>query len=188
MVTKKSIRKYLQQLKIKELHELAKKKGIKIPPKWKKSQIVELLELNVSQSELKKLFPKAETPTKRYIKGLEFEQKVKEWFEKKGYKCKTREKKKTRDGIIAEFDIIGWKKEKGFFGEKKEWIFVECKNVDEVTPSEWHKFLGKYESFRKKHKDEKVMGWLCTTGLFHPNVEKEKAQYKTITLKRFSKL
>jgi len=187
MVTRKSkIKKELEQLKPKELIKLAKIRNIKIPPKWKKSLMIELLELNVSRSDIKKLFPKADTPYEALIKGQKFEQKVKEWFEKKGYKCTARKKKKSRDGIIAEFDIIGSKVITGFLRDRKEWIFVECKNIEKVTPTEWHKFLGKYTTFRKKHKDEKVTGWLCTTGTFHENVKREKSQYKNIKLKRFS--
>jgi bacillopeptidase F (M6 metalloprotease family) len=173
------IKKLLMQLRIDELYDLAKERNFKLPEKWKKSEIIDFLSHNITEKEIDQILrKKKEIPQ---LKGSKLEKKVMEKFSEEGFTVRSNVRMKG----FAEFDIIGWK-DVGFLRKRREWIFVECKNKDRVTPEDWKKFLGNFMTFKKKEEidDEDMTAYLITTGLFHPEIKKESKKYPNVIIKR----
>ena len=182
-----SVRNQLNQLKTKELLELARYKKIKLPKTLKPYKIRQILALNVSQKDIQAI---VKTPLKsktkegkgyeRKIKGDKLEKKVSAMFKRKGFDCKTNVRIKG-----AEFDVTGIKK--GGFFEDDKWIFVECKNTSKVVPSDFKNFIGNFNLFMKKKriKEEKnITGYLYTTGIFIKDVTSQARKFPNIKLRR----
>jgi len=182
-----TIKKYLSQLKKKELLNLAKKKKLRnIPEKWSKAKIVDALTLYVTVSDVTKLVSKKSKAKTAEGKGYEarergakLERKIANQLRNRGYKCKTNVRTKG-----AEFDIIA-KKEGGWLSSD-QWIFGECKNKPKVVPSDFKKFIGNFGIFCRKRKldEEEVEGILYTTGLFDPLAKTQAREFPNIKLKR----
>ena len=182
-----TVKKYLSQLKKKELLNLAKKKRLRnIPEKWSKAKIVDALTLYVTVSDVTEMVSKKSKAKTAEGKGYEarergakLERKIANQLRNRGYKCKTNVRIKG-----AEFDIIA-KKEGGWFSSD-EWIFAECKNKPKVVPSDFKKFLGNFRIFCRKRKldEEEVDGILYTTGLFDPLVKTQAREFPNVKLKR----
>ena len=186
--TKKGL---IQQLSVKELRELLNKRGLKAPSSWKKRELGEFVNLNFSRKDIEssvKIGTKAiSKEAKGYasqLKGIKLEDKILKTFTRQGYTCE--KNVRTKRGVRAEFDVTGYKDEEGFWETKRKWVFAECKNKSKVIPSDWKKFLGNFNTFkrRKKIEDENITGYLYTTGLFDPGIRKEARLYPNIQLKR----
>lgn len=181
------VTKLLSQLSRRELLDLSRKKGLRIPELWSKKKIVETLSVYVKESDVIEVVSqrsKAKTAEGRgyeaKMRGEKLERKVASMLEAEGYECKTNVRIPG-----AEFDVIGFKRE-GLVFKKDKWIFVECKNIPKVVPADFKKFLGNFEIFcRKKGLDkEETEGILYTTGVFDPLVKKEAKEFPNIRLKR----
>ena len=182
-----TVKKYLSQLKKKELLNLAKKRKLRnIPEKWSKAKIVDSLSLYVTVSDVTGMVStksRAKTAEgKGYEareRGAKLEQKIADQLRNRGYKCKTNVR---TEG--AEFDVIAMK-EGGWFSSD-EWIFAECKNKPKVVPLDFKKFLGNFRIFCKKRRldEEEVEGIVYTTGIFDPLVKTQAREFPNIKLKR----
>lgn len=184
LLTKKE--RLLNQLSGKELLQLAEAKGYKVPNSWKKHELVEFLNLNLTSDETKSLVkqvsrkktedaPEDETQGK----GRTLEETVLGIFTKQGYISTI-----TSQAPSGEFEIIGEKKRRWF--SKKIYLFVECKNQTILKLADFEKFLGKFSSFkqRKNIADDQITGWLYTTGLFELKVRREARSFSNVKLRR----
>lgn len=186
--TKKEL---IKQLSIKELKELINNKGLKVPGNWKKKELGEFCVINCTKREIESIVKtktRGKTPGERgfeaQLKGRKLEDRILKIFTKQGYTCE--KNVKTKRGVRAEFDVTGYKDEESFWTTTRKWIFVECKNKAKVIPSDWKKFLGNFNTFKKRKKveDENIAGYLYTTGLFDSGVRKEARLYPNIKLRR----
>lgn len=199
----------LKQLDKDELLNLARKKGVKIPESWTKPKIVDTLSTITSQKEVLEMLSKTKRKEiieeeirlkRRTIRDIEHERKLRQkiigyeatlkggYFEKKvhsrfarqGFTCELNVRSKG-----MEFDILGYKDEGTIF-KKRRWVFIECKNKPKVTMEDFKKFIGNFSMFKQKHqvKDEDVMGYLATSGIFDPLVKSSTRGYTNIKLMR----
>ena len=179
-------RNKLKQLSIKELIELARKadKKLIIPEGLKKSEIIKILEKNVTNKDIDKYLK--EKRTERGLRanydGKTYESQIMTYFSKKGYKCRLNFKKKGK----YEIDIVGEKEEKKLFSRKKRWILVECKNRN-VNSEDLRKFVGTYMAFKNRHKEDEVEGWFVYSGIADSKMKSLVKSYEGITLKRIPK-
>ena len=166
--------------------KLAKKKKAKIPPKWTKSKIVDILSTFVSKKDVDAfLSPNTRAKTmeargyESRLKGDKLEKKVLVMFSRRGYECRVNVRTKG-----AEFDVVG-RKDGGWFSDD-EYVFIECKNKPKVIPADLKKFIGNMNIFmkRKKLDKEDVTGYLVTTGVFDPTVKSQARRFDNIKLKR----
>lgn len=175
-----TVRKYLRQLRKGELLELAKRKRVRMPKTWRKSKMVDTLwAAKTSQRDVLHLVSRSGTPRE---KGAELEKKVTAYFSRLGYKLDTNIRVEG-----AEFDVVGWKEVGSWWhGQWQEWVFAECKNKPKVIPQEFHKFIGKFSSFKKRKNltNEYITAYLITTGVFDPVVKSENRRYSNVKLKR----
>ncbi len=176
----------LSQLGGKELLQLADAKGYKVPSSWNKHELVEFLSLNVMTGEIESLIQRASRTKKEQAvraegqgKGRTLEEAVLRIFTKQGYICTL--KSRVPDG---EFEVIGEKK-RGWFS-KKVYLFVECKNQAEVRLADFEQFLVNFSSFkqRKKIADDRITGWLYTTGLCKLEVRRRARQLSNVKLRQ----
>lgn len=173
-----TVRSYLRQLKQTELLQLAKSKHAKIPKRASKPDLVKILAPFVSQKEVLQMFRKpGETGLKGQLSGSNFERKALSVFKRMGYSCQLNVHIKG-----SEFDVVG-DKGGGWFSSK-EWILAECKNKPKVFLNDFMKFVGKLETFKRKHSNDEVHGYFVASGVFDPNVKAAKREHPGIQLKR----
>lgn len=98
--------------------------------------------------------PKASPP------GLFYETLVSNWLESEGYRTRIRQRSKK----LGEVDIVA---QKGTL--RKKILFVECKDKETVSLSDFHKFVLKFSKF--KAEQSKARGWLVFSGELHPDVK-----------------
>jgi hypothetical protein len=172
----------LRQLKPAELQKLARK--YKFNPtevdRQGKPELVNALALVAKQQDITELLSKhGRVGMAAAMDGSNFEKKVLNFLSGQGYKCDINDRKVPG----MEFDVIG-KKESYWSGTK--WIIAECKNKPKVTMQDFDKFLGKYHHLIKTRKmdPEYTEGYLVTTGVFEPLVQRSARAHKLITLKR----
>ncbi len=172
-----SVSSYLKQLKRSELEHLAKTKHAKIRGNPSKGELVKILSPFVSQKEVLNMFRKpGDTGLKGLISGEHFERKAMSFFKGKGFSCRL-------DVHIqgSEFDIVGDRKK---LLRQREWILAECKNKPKVFLNDFMKFVGKLETFKRKHAEDKVHGFFVASGVFDSSVKSVKRTHPEIQLKR----
>lgn len=180
--------RYLRQLTIDELRQLAKSKSLSLPDSFKKKQLVDFLALNVTKKDIDDFIkPKTKAKTaeglgfEAQLKGKRLEDKVAAIFTRKGFSC-------TKNIRVpgAEFDVVGQKKV-GWFSHD-QWIFVECKNKSKVIPQDFKKFLGNFNLYKSRQKidDTDIVGYLYTTGVFDPEVKSQARLINNVQLRRIN--
>lgn len=175
-----SVKSYLKQLKQPELVRLAKNKGANISEKMEKPDLIKILTPFVSQRDVTEMFRKpGETGLRGVLSGEHFERKVLTLFKRMGFSCHLDQHIKG-----SEFDIVGDKKEEGFWSTTTEWLLAECKNKPKVLLNDFMKFVGKFETFKRRHSEDKVLGFFVTSGVFDPSVKSAKRNHPEIQLKR----
>jgi len=107
------------------------------------------------------------------IRGMRFEMKMLNFFEKAGFKCRIRDE----DRRIGECDITG-KKEGGWFSNDTH-LLAECKDKEHVTLQEALKFQAKFNLFARRHPDDKAVGYLVTTGDLNKDAKSSIREFNT---------
>ena len=172
-----SVRVYLKQLKQPELLRLAKLKHAKVSETLSKGELIKILTPFVSQGEVLQMFRKNVTGAEALISGEHFERKALGMFKRLGYSCELDVRIKG-----SEFDIVGEKKKAWYGG--KQWALAECKNKPKVLLNDFMKFVGKFDTFRRRHSDDEVTGFMVASGVFDPMVKTAKRDHPEIQLKR----
>lgn len=177
------VTKYLKQLKADELSMLAKQKKMKINDNMTKTDIVKILDATgITHKEVMAILEKnGRTGSLAVIDGMAFEKKAMRFFTRKGYRCDLNMRERG-----MEFDIVG-KKGRNYldFYDNTSYIIAECKNKPKVTMQDFDKFVGKFRTFEKKNDAEgSCLGFLVTTGIYHPDVKRVAKTHKEIKLLR----
>jgi len=172
-----SVRVYLKQLKQPELMQLAKRKHAKISDTVSKGELIKILAPFVSQSEVLRMFRKNVQGAEALISGEHFERKALGVFKRMGYSCELNVRIKG-----SEFDIVGDRKKSWSGG--KQWVLAECKNKPKVLLNDFMKFVGKLNTFQRRHPDDEVQGYIVTSGVFDSLLKSAKRDHPEIQLKR----